>query len=796
MLLETFQTDALRDMCTEEQLDLLNSIDSLRSQGISHYISLPQIIVCGDQSSGKSSVLEAISGVAFPVKSNLCTRFPTELVLRKHAHIGVRVSIVPHHTRSDVEQRSLGDFCEELNSFEGLPVLIERAKEAMGITTHGKAFSNDLLRVEVSGPDRPHLTIVDLPGLIHSETRKQSAMDVQLVQDVVQSYMKQPRSIILAVVSAKNDFANQIVLKLARDADPSGKRTLGIITKPDTLIAGSESETMFVSLAKNQDVEFRLGWHVLKNMDMDQGQSTLAQRDLEEEDFFSHGIWKDLPSSLVGIGSLRTRLSKVLLSQIATELPSLIIEIEDKIGHCKSRLRRLGQPRITIDQQKSYLLQISQSLQELVKSAVDGTYNDPFFGDAQSTKGYHKRIRAIVQNHNEEFAQRVHRRGHYRRICEPNDGQIPAKHQIGVTREQYIKHISHLLRRTRGRELPGTFNPLIVRDLFLEQCSPWEQLTRSHTKSVWAAARDFLAFVVRHVTDDATSAAVIEEIILPACDTIKRDIDAKTEELLIPHQTRHPITYNHYLTENLQKVRAERDEAELAKNLKSFFRVDSLEEPYCTDHSINLEQLLKSLIAQSEPDMVRFASIEALDCMLAYYKVALKRFVDDIANEVVEARLMSSLSRILSPVTVFDMPANLIARIAGESKESQSIREQLSRELLILTKGSETCRQFVKTKTGDLDFDTLLADDYLERDSSDESICEEARLAAEESELSDSSNDLVGTTESLDDLMDEITTPHFEEGPKPSIQASKNASKKKKSKGKKKVEDIASLELL
>lgn len=96
----------------------------------------------------------------------------------------------------------------------------------------------------------------------------------------------------------------------------------------------------------------------------------------------------------------------------------------------------------------------------------------------------------------------------------------------------------------------------------------------------------------------------------------------------------------------------------------------------------------------------------------------------------------------------------------------------------------------------DLDFDTLLADDYLERDSSDESICEEARLAAEESELSDSSNDLVGTTESLDDLMDEITTPHFEEGPKPSIQASKNASKKKKSKGKKKVEDIASLELL
>lgn len=77
----------------------------------------------------------------------------------------------------------------------------------------------------------------------------------------------------------------------------------------------------------------------------------------------------------------------------------------------------------------------------------------------------------------------------------------------------------------------------------------------------------------------------------------------------------------------------------------------------------------------------------------------MKRFVDDIANEVVEGRLMSSLPRILSPVTVFDMPANLITRIAGESKESQIIREQLNKELLILTKGSETCKRFVKTKT-------------------------------------------------------------------------------------------------
>jgi len=67
--------DFLSKLCSADQLELLNAIDRLRLQGMYNYVSLPQIIVCGDQSSGKSSVLEAISGVSFPVNANLCTRY-------------------------------------------------------------------------------------------------------------------------------------------------------------------------------------------------------------------------------------------------------------------------------------------------------------------------------------------------------------------------------------------------------------------------------------------------------------------------------------------------------------------------------------------------------------------------------------------------------------------------------------------------------------------------------------------------------------------------------------------------
>ncbi|KAE9365772.1 dynamin family protein [Stipitochalara longipes BDJ] len=693
MVLKPFHTDALNDLCSQDQLDLLDSIDCLRSQGISHYVSLPQIIVCGDQSSGKSSVLEAISGVSFPIKSNLCTRFPIELVLRKTSHIGVSVSIVPHHSRSESEQLSLGSFHEKLDAFDGLSTLIENAKATMAISTHGRAFSKDLLRVEVSGPDRPHLTIVDLPGLIHSETKQQSAADVELVQDVVRSYMKEPRSIILAVVSAKNDYANQIVLKLARAADKKGKRTLGVITKPDTLLADSESEAMYASLARNQDVEFRLGWHVLKNMDSETGVWSLTERDTKEREFFSQGIWKGMSASLLGVDKLRKRLSKVLLGQIAAELPSLIDEIEKKSTACRTRLDKLGKPRATLDEQRLYLLQISQSFHSLIKASVDGTYNDPFFEDAHSEPGYRKRIRAVVQNINLDFAELITKRGHCREVVEPPNSMRIYKGVIATTREEFLDHIQHLMRRTKGRELPGTFNPMIVADLFREQSSPWEAITLSHIEKVWKAAKEFLILVTNHVADAATSKALFQTVFEPALKKLLGTLKAKGTELLTPHQRSHPITYNHYFTEALQKVRNERSKDEYTRIIKDFFEASSLDSVHIGYK--DLRPLVTALVQRTEPDINRFACSEALDCMEAYYKVALKRFIDDIAIEVIESKLISPLDDIFSPITTASMPADLVACIAGESEETRAHREQLNRQLDVLMKGSETCKRFV-----------------------------------------------------------------------------------------------------
>ena len=608
---------------SNKKLALLNDIDKLRSHGISQYVNLPQLIVCGDQSSGKSSVLDAISGIPFPTKDNLCTRFATEVILRHASTVTISVAIVPGPGRSEEEQKKLLAFRHNLDNMKNFPALVDDARSCMGVTHSSSAFSTDVLRLEISGPSQPHLTIVDLPGLIHSENKLQTAADIQVVQSMVYEYMTNRRSIILAIVSAKNDYANQIVLKLARELDPQGRRTMGVITKPDTLSVGSESESAFVNLARNMDITFRLGWHILKNRSYETRQLSTEARDDNEWQFLNQGAWKGLARDTVGIHALREKLSKILFDQIRAELPMLIEDIEGKIDDCRGTIARLGPSRGSYDQQRLFLLQISQDFQAISKAALNGSYGHCFFGEPRSADGYTKRLRAVVQNLNMEFAESMRLRGQHRCIVQGRTSSSnSAEDTRTVSRAEFIDEVKELLIITRGRELPGMFNPLIVSDLFCEQSSPWEQLARQHLKNVWQAARTFLDLLISHLADEPTSETLLDEVVDPLMDRKLKDMNGKLDEILTPYQNGHAITYNHYFTETIQKVREDRHEAEIARKLKQF--LGHKEDTTMDNVSVKKERmpsLVSALTSRTEGDMDRYACSEILDCMEAYYKV-------------------------------------------------------------------------------------------------------------------------------------------------------------------------------
>src|SRR5687767_194171 len=178
-------TDALDQLNSKEAKSLLDTVDALRALHVGGIVQLPQIVVVGDQSSGKSSVLEAISRVRFPVKGGLCTRFATELVLRTAAQTTVDISI---ERRSDDLSTTLGeDKLKSLHKKEDIPEIVEEAKKRMGIDGSSKIFSPDVLRIKIFAPDVPNLTLVDLPGFYHSEDDDQSAQGQIIVNKLVRN---------------------------------------------------------------------------------------------------------------------------------------------------------------------------------------------------------------------------------------------------------------------------------------------------------------------------------------------------------------------------------------------------------------------------------------------------------------------------------------------------------------------------------------------------------------------------------------------------------------------------------
>jgi hypothetical protein len=396
-------------------------------------------------------------------------------------------------------------------------------------------------------------------------------------------------------------------------------RTLGLITKPDTLDQGSENERAYLELAQNMDVKFRLGWHVLRNRDYTTRNASAAERDQTEIDFFSKGVWAALDRAHVGVSALRPRLSHILRDQIIDQLPSVLLDVESAVADSKTRLQKLGASRATLPEQRHHLLHISHTFHNSINHAVGGMYNNPFFGSPKTEDCYKKRLRAVVQNTLLSFADEMRSNGRALEIVDSDDTETKAG---CISRSRYIEVVKNLLARTRGCELPGTYNPLVVGDLFKEQCAPWRGLIGRFTGQILDAARYAVYAAVKDAADEITATGLLREVINPRFAGLKHALDDKIEEILDPHENGHPITYNHYLTDNVQKAQAQRK----TQALREVFRThlgESVMQRKDTDYAqnVNVEALLSSLEQRVEVDMERFAADSAIDMMEAYYKV-------------------------------------------------------------------------------------------------------------------------------------------------------------------------------
>ena len=157
--------------------------------------------------------------------------------------------------------------------------------------TINKTFSNDVYKIEILGPKQEHLSVIDVPGIFRQTTAGVTTKaDIKMVRAMILSYMRNERSIMLAVIPANVDIATQEILELAGECDPLGQRTLGVLTKPDLVDKGAEPA--IINIIEGKMHPLNLGWWIVRNAGQGELMKSSNDRHLVEQVFSgrrSHG---------------------------------------------------------------------------------------------------------------------------------------------------------------------------------------------------------------------------------------------------------------------------------------------------------------------------------------------------------------------------------------------------------------------------------------------------------------------------------------------------------------------------
>lgn len=371
----------------------INVIDELRDVGLQEHISLPRIAVLGQQSAGKSSVLENIVGIdMLPRGAGLCTRRPLEMRLN-HLY---EEDAKPWAKFDELPGQKFTDFAKVTEAIE---LLTDK------VAGKNKGIVDNPIVVHVFSPTCPDLTLIDLPGLTRIPLSGSDHPEniYEIVKEMAMKYVKDPRTIILCVIPANADITTSDALQLSREIDPKGIRTVGVITKIDIMDSGTNARRMLTG----QEVPLRLGYVGVKNRSQQSiiDKKTVKQALKEEREWFeNHPVYSSISANLLGTDVLTQKCTRIMFTHIKSHLPDIMREIKEKVQQIDDRLRDLGPPMPSLMKEKAHLLyNMVTEFCNLFKATISGKY------DARRDRGTSKeiyggaRIKMLLENLYREF---------------------------------------------------------------------------------------------------------------------------------------------------------------------------------------------------------------------------------------------------------------------------------------------------------------------------------------------------------------------------------------------------------
>ena len=357
---------------------LINLIDQLRDCGVNEYIKLPRICSLGTQSSGKSSVLESIVGLDFlPRGDGVVTRRPLELRLCHISHGE------PWAVFEEIKGEKFTDFNKVRETIESLT-----DKVCVG----EKNIVDQPIVLNVYSQTCPDLTLIDLPGVTRVPVGKQPKNIEEITKNMAKRYVSDSLTIILCVIAANSDIATSDGLKLAKEIDTGGTRTIGVLTKLDIMDEGTNARKALM----NEEIPLKLGYVGVKNRSKQDLVNKLPMSEMvkkEKEFFRTHPVYKNMPQGYLGTDVLIQKLTKIYFKIIRENLPRIIKAINDRMKTAEEELSSLGNPMPIDDAGKMSLLwTMLNEYCDMFRNVLKGKYDNKRLAFLKDEGGYKIKI--------------------------------------------------------------------------------------------------------------------------------------------------------------------------------------------------------------------------------------------------------------------------------------------------------------------------------------------------------------------------------------------------------------------
>uniref|UniRef100_A0A8I3WJT6 Dynamin-1-like protein n=1 Tax=Callithrix jacchus TaxID=9483 RepID=A0A8I3WJT6_CALJA len=363
----------------EALIPVINKLQDVFNTVGADIIQLPQIVVVGTQSSGKSSVLESLVGRdLLPRGTGIVTRRPLILQLVHVSQEDKRKTTGEEndpatwknsrHLSKGVEAEEWGKFLHTKNKlytdFDEIRQEIENETER--ISGNNKGVSPEPIHLKIFSPNVVNLTLVDLPGMTKVPVGDQPK-DIELqIRELILRFISNPNSIILAVTAANTDMATSEALKISREVDPDGRRTLAVITKLDLMDAGTDA----MDVLMGRVIPVKLGIiGVVNRSQLDINNKKSVTDSIRDEYAF---LQKKYPSlaNRNGTKYLARTLNRLLMHHIRDCLPELKTRINVLAAQYQSLLNSYGEP---VDDKSATLLQLITKFATEYCNTIEGT---------------------------------------------------------------------------------------------------------------------------------------------------------------------------------------------------------------------------------------------------------------------------------------------------------------------------------------------------------------------------------------------------------------------------------------